>query len=266
MPEEITAIHEDFSQGKESLLGNRRYYQGYLHGIETVMVYAKIGKVAAAMTAATLINRFNVDAIVFTGVAGAADMSLNIGDVVIADKLYQYDLDASPLFPKYEIPLMGKSLICASSTLNALLQESVSTFFNATLQNVVTAEAVQEYGLLKPKVVHGMIASGDQFISDDTYMQKLKDDTPGLCAIEMEGAAVAQVCDEFDVPFAVIRTISDKADDSAAINFQSFIKEVAGNYSQGIIAQAWWSLAKNGLDYYEHGQQAIVKRVYTHPA
>src|SRR5687767_5781975 len=109
MPEELDAVLGDLAVATVEEVGGRRFHRGILHGREAVLVVSRCGKVAAAGTATLLLERFGVEAIVFTGLAGGAAPGLRIGDIVVADRLIQHDLDARPLFPRYEVPLLGVS-------------------------------------------------------------------------------------------------------------------------------------------------------------
>lgn len=200
--------------------GMRDYTVGNLWGSETVAVLSRIGKVAAAMTAATLVEKFGVTHILFTGVAGSADSAVRVGDVVIAESLVQHDMDASPLFPRFEVPLTGLSHLPSDLELSSRLAHAAGTFLEG--ENGATLH-------------RGLIGSGDQFIHDGVRLAALKSALPGLLAVEMEGAAVAQVCFELGIPFAVIRTISDNANEHAATDFLHFVKTVASRYAFGII-------------------------------
>src|SRR3954463_14508543 len=107
MHEELSAVLALLPDEHKQVAGGREFWVGHLHGQEVVAVLSRIGKVAAATTATALVERFGVDRIVFTGVAGGLAPGVNRGDVVIADAFLQHDLDASPIFPKYEVPLYG---------------------------------------------------------------------------------------------------------------------------------------------------------------
>ncbi|UGQ46365.1 5'-methylthioadenosine/adenosylhomocysteine nucleosidase [Massilia endophytica] len=208
-------------EGPQSVLhGMREYTAGKLWKIDSVCVLSRIGKVAAAMTAATLVEKFGVTHIVFTGVAGSADFDVRVGDIVVAESLIQHDMDASPLFPRFEVPLTGLSRLPTDKEMSARLSAAVSRF----LENE------------KNRTLHrGLIGSGDQFMSDPVKLAALKNALPDLLAVEMEGAAVAQVCFELGVPFGVIRTISDNANEDAAMDFMHFVKHVASRYAFHVI-------------------------------
>lgn len=215
--------------------GMRDYVTGSLWGIDTVCVLSRIGKVAAAATAATLIERFGVTHIVFTGVAGAVESDMQVGDIVVAEALVQHDMDATPLFPRFEVPLLGQSHFASDLHLTDRLVQSASDFVACDLNNMVAAHDRDTFRLGVPRVYRGLIASGDEFIDSRARQVDLKAAFPALLAVEMEGAAVAQVCFEFGVPFAVVRTISDGANEESPHDFMQFIDRVASRYAFGIV-------------------------------
>jgi adenosylhomocysteine nucleosidase len=215
-------------------IGGRDYHVGSLWGQPCVLTLARIGKVAAATTATAMLHQFDVGGIVFTGVAGGIGRNVKVGDVVLAENLLQHDLDASPIFPRYEVPLMGMSHFPAHTGLSERLATAVETFLEEDFPRFPERSRTT-FGLVKPVMHHGLIASGDKFINGGEAVAVLRQDLPELLAIEMEGAAVAQVCHDYGVPFAVLRTVSDAADDAAHIDFAAFLKEIASHYSYGII-------------------------------
>jgi adenosylhomocysteine nucleosidase len=245
----ISALHQE-QAGLVELMrdtstikrGMRTYVIGKLGNLECVCVVARIGKVAAAATAATLIEAFNVTHIVFTGVAGAADRNVAVGDIVVADMLMQHDMDATPLFPRFEIPLTGLSRFASATLLTGQLTQAAEEFVRADLQQQISPEDRSLFRLHAPRVHRGLIASGDEFIDSRSRLHELKTAMPDLLAVEMEGAAVAQVCFEFGMPFAVIRTVSDGANEDAPIDFMRFIDRVAARYACNIVKRlcdAW---------------------------
>lgn len=215
--------------------GMRVYTQGTLWGIDAVCVLSRLGKVAAAMTAAILVEKFEVTHIVFTGVAGSADSGVRIGDIVVAEALVQHDMDVRPLFARFEVPLTGLSHFESDLELSELLSDSVDDFLCHDFGNVISELESQEFHLSKPRLHRGLIGSGDQFINSRLHIGQLKDALPTLLAVEMEGAAVAQVCFELGIPFTVIRTISDNATEQAAIDFMRFVKTVASRYAFNVV-------------------------------
>jgi adenosylhomocysteine nucleosidase len=216
--------------------GMRVYYKGKLFGIETVLVSARIGKVAAAATAAHLIAVHHVDMVVFTGVAGAINPCLNVGDLVVGNVLMQYDMDASPFCPPYEIPLLQVSEFHSDYLLTRLAFQASERFVRNELSASVPKAVLDEFHISEPKVVEGVIITGDQFIYKDEQKAALRKNIPRALCVEMEGASVSQVCYEYGVPCVVVRTISDYANnDKAPINVNKFIQQVSGYYALGII-------------------------------
>ena len=237
----ISAIYEEMSLLAEHLQsktvatrGMRDYYSGILWGIPAVLVFCRIGKVAAAATAANLILEYNVDQIVFIGVAGSCSESVNVGDIVIGEKLYQHDMDASPIFQKYEIPLLEKISISTDEKSRQIF-ENISQQYLKNISEYVPENILNDFNISNPKAMKGDIASGDRFISKETDLRSIKEDLPSVLCVEMEGGAVAQVCYEYSVPFSVIRIISDSADENAHIDFQEFVDEIASTYSFEIL-------------------------------
>lgn len=222
-----------FSQPQR--IGQRDYYEGELFGTPCVLVLARIGKVAAAATAVTLIREFSVDAVLFTGLAGAVSPELRVGDIVIGDTFLQYDLDVSPLFPRYEVPLLGRSRFQAHAGLADTLQRSAHDYLAEGFEADVPAPVREVFGVQAPQVRRGLIISGDCFVNCRQAVHGLRADLPDALCVEMEGAAVGQVCHEYEVPFAVVRTISDRADDDAGVDFSAFLDQVASHYSAGIV-------------------------------
>ncbi len=235
MPEEIDGLLEEMTQVEVTKAGLRTYHRGLLWGTPVVLVLSRCGKVAAATTATYLIEHFRVDRILFTGVAGGIDEFLGVGDVVVAGQLYQHDMDASPLFPRHEVPLLGMSGFPTDFPLRKAALAAVRRFLMGELGQRVSPELLQTFGIDQPCVVEGDIASGDQFVATRHDREQIKKRLPKVCCVEMEGAAVAQVCYEYQVPCAIIRTISDTADESAVTDFPRFIRHIARVYSRGIL-------------------------------
>jgi len=236
-------------QGPQKLAhGMREYTHGNLWGIDAVCVLSRIGKTAAAMTAATLVEKFEVTHIVFTGVAGSADFDVKIGDIVVAEALVQHDMDARPLFPRFEVPLTGMSRFLSDLEMSNLLAESAQDFLGNEFGNgfgkIVSAMERKEFGLEQPRMHRGLIGSGDQFIHSRTQMSQLKEALPQLLAVEMEGAAVAQVCFELGIPFTVMRTISDNANEDAAVDFMRFVRTIASRYAFHVVKRVCEGMAK----------------------
>jgi adenosylhomocysteine nucleosidase len=236
MPEEVNGIIHLLTDREEVRLGMRTYYTGQLNGTPTVVVFSRWGKVAAATTVSTLILHFNVSEIIFTGVAGAIDSGLNVGDIVVGKRLIQHDLDGRPLMKQFEIPLLGVQYLEAEPEALDRAVKAVHALLDGNhLFSTIGKKELQTFGIVKPKVVVGDIASGDRFFASSKAKEDLLQKLPGVLCVEMEGAAVAQVCYEYGVSFTVLRTISDTADEQSHIDFPAFIEKISNKYSVEIV-------------------------------
>ena len=220
MPEEIGLTLKNLNNLSEKKFGDLKIFSGEWQDKDSDNNYYYVsvawsgwGKVCAARAATRLLafshKEKSVDFLLFTGVAGAANLKLKQWDIVIPNELIQHDMDASPLFPKYVIPILNKSKIDAISS----------------LVNWATSSFQEFQSEIFGHVENGLVATGDKFIADKTYLNKLCKDLPGLQAVEMEGAAVAQIAYQENIPWLIIRVISDSADNSAVQNFSEFLKE-----------------------------------------
>ncbi len=237
MPQEIALIRDQLRNPIEHHLGQLTFWEGTLHGHPVVLALSGIGKVAAATTTTLLLHRFHCDRLLFTGVAGSADPTLAIGDIVISSHLVQHDYDASPILLPLHVDRMTSDLLPA----HVHWGHTALAAANACLaRGVVQADVLAPFGITAPKAVLGIIASGDQFIHSADHLSAIRTrvlngSARSLACVEMEGAAVAQVCHLFDVPFLVIRTISDQADSNAHIDFIPFVDSVASRYSAALV-------------------------------
>lgn len=236
LAQEQQGLLEQLADVRQVRRAGRDFWLGELHGAPVVLALSRIGKVAAATTATTLIEAFGAQRIVFTGVAGALGPDVRVGDVVVASHFVQHDMDASPLFPRFEIPLYSQTQFACDTRLTALLSEAC----RSALTDWQHAAARPAQDRPAPAVHQGLIASGDRFIAtaqiSREVQQSLRSHAMHALAVEMEGAAVAQVCHDYGVAFAAMRTISDRADDLAHVDFEQFLTEVAGAYAQRILA------------------------------
>ena len=245
MQEELGALLAMMPDERRVRVAGRDFWVGHLQGQSVVAVLSRIGKVAAATTAAVLLERFNVRAIVFTGVAGGLAPDVQVGDVVVASRLLQHDLDASPIFPRYEVPLTGHARFATDTAIS----DSLAAVAEGLLRDPVALlgqQVVDDFGLQAPRLHRGLVVSGDRFIARAADSEALRHDLPDALACEMEGAAVAQVCHDFRVPFAAVRTISDRADDQAHTDFLRFVSAVASRYSLALMEG--WLAGLSGAD------------------
>ena len=236
MAQEIDEVKALLTNKTVVKIANREFVVGKINGIACVVAFSKWGKVAATITATLLIQEFGVTDLFFIGTAGALADGLKVGDIVISKRLVQHDLDARPIISRFELPLLNRVYVDSNPELTELAGKAVSSLLEKGVAHMVGEEAVKEFNLA-PTLYLGDIASGDQFINSDEKRQEILGLLPDVLCVEMEGAAVAQVCLEFGTPFTVIRTISDTANHNAHVDFGKFIVEVANAYSRAIISE-----------------------------
>jgi len=237
LAEEQEGLLECMTDVERVVHAGRVFWCGRLQGVPVVLALSRIGKVAAAITATALVAHFGVQQLVFTGVAGGVGAGVQVGDVVVGSQYVQHDMDASPLFPRYEIPLSGRAVWDADASLLAQACEAVRR-----------VQPALRTGAFRATLHQGLIASGDRFVSSAAEVAALLTgmQAAGLhpLAVEMEGAAVAQVCADYGVPFVALRTISDRADDSAHVDFPRFVQEIASVYAKAIVLEMLDLLSK----------------------
>jgi adenosylhomocysteine nucleosidase len=236
MAEEVERLHRHLDAETVTEHAGRTYRHGVLAGQRVTVVQSRIGKVAAALTAASLVRDHGVDAIVFTGIAGALHDDLAIGDVVVATELVQHDLAGPPsMFVRGEIPLLGVVELPTDDGMTAAAVAAAIDFVNGGLAAIATPEVLDELGVGRPSVHTGQVATGDEFIEGE-LKQIVRRRAPDALCVDMEGAAVAQVCHELGgVPLCVIRAISDLASGTASVDFPRFLDQLASHYSYEIL-------------------------------
>ena len=235
LPQEVARLAEALGDAETLERGMRRYHVGDLWGTPAVLVASRIGKAAAASTATLLVAEFGVTSLVMTGVAGAVDPSLGVGDLVVASCLAQHDLDARPLYPRFEAPLLGRTWFDADAGIRDRLEAAARAFIESDLRSTLDGATLRDVGIDTPRVAVGPIVSGDRFISDAAHTRAIADALPGTLCVEMEGAAVAQVAFEHGLPFGVFRAVSDSADHAAADGFARSLPAMAGAYAHGVM-------------------------------
>jgi len=234
MPQEAHLILQEMENQQTIEIGTHQFVKGTFQGVPAVFSLCGVGKVSAATTTTLLVTKFDVDEIVFTGVAGGGS-GTEIGDIVIGSSYLQHDLDLRPIFPQFYIYSLDEQLLHADADRVSKMKAATDRFFQQGI-------SFPDLGITDPKVHIGVIASGDQFINNLAHHHELINKTKellpnGFQAIEMEGAAVAQVCKELRVPFVVMRAISDKANCAAAVDFLTFMDQVASYYSFGVLKE-----------------------------
>ncbi|NQZ80875.1 MAG: 5'-methylthioadenosine/S-adenosylhomocysteine nucleosidase [Colwellia sp.] len=192
------------------------FYQGELDGSDVVIVQSGIGKVAAALATAILIDKFQPDYVVNTGSAGGFEQSLKVGDIVISSEVRYHDVDVTAF--GYEIGQLpaNPAAYIPHPDLVAAAQTGIST-----LDNINT--------------LVGLITTGDTFMTADADIAKARANFPTMAAVEMEGAAIAHTCHQFKVPFVVIRSMSDIAGKESPTSFEAYLETASVNSSQLVI-------------------------------
>jgi len=206
MPEEVAPILKRLDSYTTIKYADNEYYESVYKGVELVVAYSKIGKVFSTLTASTMIQHFGCDLLLFSGVAGGINPKLKIGDLIVANKLSQHDLDITAFgHPMGYVP-GGSVFVEADIKLIELSKEVANDL----------GKCVQE----------GIIATGDQFVhNQDVKDQIVKNFNAD--ALEMEGGSVAVVCKSLNVPFFILRAISDTADTDASFSFDEFMESSA---------------------------------------
>lgn len=204
MDEEVAGLKEEMDVTSTTTIASMEFLEGTLHGKNVVIVRSGIGKVNAAVCAEILAGIYKTDAIINTGIAGSLQAKIDIGDIVISSDVLHHDMDATGFgYPLGQIPRMDVLSFSANDTLITLAKE-VCSEVNPDIHTHV-----------------GRIVSGDQFISDKQVKEKITENFAGYCT-EMEGAAIAQTAYLNNIPFVILRAISDKADDSATVDYPTF--------------------------------------------
>ncbi len=206
MPEEIAPLLEKVGEYTLTEFAGNKYYEASYAGHNLVIAYSKIGKVFSTLTATTMLQKFGAEVLLFSGVAGAINPKLKIGNLIAATKLCQHDLDITAFGHPHGYVPEGKQFIEADAGLIAKAKE-----------------VAKEMNL---ELMEGTIATGDQFVADPER-NKWIGETFNADALEMEGASVACVCDAMNVPFFILRAISDAADMDASFSFDEFLESSA---------------------------------------
>ncbi len=206
MPEEIEPLLEKLEKISRIDYADNSYYKAEYKGVELVIAYSKIGCAFSTLTATVLIEHFKCDRLLFSGVAGAINETLKIGDLIYANKLCKHDLDITAFGHPHGFVPEGQVYIYPDSDLITIAKE-----------------VAKEKGI---DLKEGTIATGDQFISSSEKKEWIKT-TFNADALEMEGYSVALVCDALNVPFFILRAISDSADSDASFDFDTFLEKSA---------------------------------------
>ena len=215
MEQEVEQLRATLENTKTETIANSEYTTGTYKGKEVVLLKSGIGKVNAAMTTTVLLHTFKPDVVINTGSAGGYDASLEVGAVVISDEVRHHDVDVTIFgYEMGQVPQMP-----AAFKADMKLMEAA--------REAVTELGEHQYGI-------GLICSGDSFMNDPVRVENVREYFPQMKAVEMEAAAVAQVCHQFDTPFVVIRALSDIAGKESNVSFDEFLP-VAAKHSTAIV-------------------------------
>ena len=216
MEQEITLIKAQIKDCETLTLAHLSLFTGTIDNNEICLVQCGIGKVASAAATALLIQSFAPDAVINTGSAGGFDPQLNIGDVVIASQLLHHDVDVTHFgYDLGQVPQMPVYYE-SDASLVLLAQKAI-----ARLPDI--------------QVKTGLVCSGDSFVGSDEAANKIKANFPTMAAVEMEGAAIGQVCHLMKIPFVVIRSLSDIAGKTSTISFETYLETAAKNSARLVL-------------------------------
>ncbi len=216
MEQEVAILKDKLQNCVTETKAGATFYTGQINGVDVVLLQSGIGKVAASIGTTLLIECFKPDAIINTGSAGGFDSSLNLGDVVISSEVRHHDADITAF--GYEMGQMAgqPAAFIADSKLIKLTEQA--------LANMADTHAV-----------HGLICTGDAFICTPEKQAVIRQHFPNVIAVEMEASAIAQTCHQFQVPFVVVRAISDVADKESPMSFDEFLPLAAKSSSQMVL-------------------------------
>lgn len=218
MEQEVELLRNALTNTETQTIANSEYTTGTYEGKEVVLLKSGIGKVNAAMSTTILLHTFKPDVVINTGSAGGYDPALEVGAVVISDEVRHHDVDVTIFgYEMGQVPQMPPAFKSDEKLMDIAKQ-------------AVTEVGEHQYGV-------GLICSGDSFMNDPVRVEKVREYFPQMKAVEMEAAAVAQVCHQFDTPFVVIRALSDIAGKESNISFDEFLP-VAAKHSTEIVLKA----------------------------
>jgi adenosylhomocysteine nucleosidase len=216
MEPEVAILKEKLSNCETITHAGYNFYQGQIDSTDVVIVQSGIGKVAAALATAILIDKFQPDYVVNTGSAGGFDPSLKVGDIVVSSEVRYHDVDVTAFgYEMGQLPANPAAFIPHPTLVNAA-QVGIKelTNINAML---------------------GLITTGDTFMTKEDDIAKARANFPTMAAVEMEGAAIAHTCHQFKVPFVIVRSLSDIAGIESPTSFDEYLETASVNSSQLVI-------------------------------
>lgn len=209
MDEEVELLIKEMKNKKVYNYTKMNFYQGKINTKDVVIVRCGIGKVNAAVCTQVLLDKFDIKYVINTGIAGSLDNSIDIGDIVLSRNSIQYDMDVRAF--GYNIGQVPRMDVLSFDSSEYLIRKTSDVCENIGINNFI-----------------GTVVTGDTFVSDNNHKERLKKEFSGLCT-EMEGAAIGHVCYLNDIEFIIIRSISDKADDSSSLDYKEFEKIAISN-------------------------------------
>jgi adenosylhomocysteine nucleosidase len=210
MEEEVSLLRNNIEDQTVEIIAGYEYTTGVMNGVEVILLRSGIGKVNAALSTTILMHKFAPDYCINTGSAGGSNPELNVGDVVISTEVRHHDVDVTAFGYEYgQVPQLPAA-------------------FEANGQLVQIAKTCAQ-DISEIQVVQGLIATGDSFMNDPERVKVVQEKFPGLQAVEMEAAAVAQVAHQFNIPFVIIRSLSDIAGKESGISFEQYLDKAAVN-------------------------------------
>ena len=236
MESEIRDLSASLEHERTEKIAGREIHYGRLEGQPVALVLCGCGKVNATLSATLLAGHSKISRILLTGISGALAEGLSVGDIVIGDSFVQHDMDTRPLFPLHEIPFEGFSVIESDPELRHTLASAA--------REMLGSPSKKPQGLESAGVFEGLVVSGDQFLSSSEARNRVLESLPKASCVDMESAAVAQVCRAADLPLGVLRVISDSADGSAHIDFAKFVEHSASKACAETVRHALRALAQ----------------------
>ncbi|QIA64116.1 5'-methylthioadenosine/S-adenosylhomocysteine nucleosidase [Vibrio astriarenae] len=216
MEQEVSILKNAIVNLEHVEKGGCSFFSGQLNGVDVVLLQSGIGKVAAAVGTAILLDEYQPDVVINTGSAGGFDSTLNLGDVVISTEVRHHDADVTAF--GYEIGQMAGQPAAFKS------DEKLMTIAEQALEQMEDKHAVR-----------GLICTGDAFVCTPERQAFIRTHFPSVIAVEMEAAAIAQACHQFNTPFVVVRAISDVADKESPMSFEEFLPLAAKSSSEMVI-------------------------------
>lgn len=211
MAQEVAILLEKMNAPRLNEIAGIKIYEGSIEGVEVALLQSGIGKTAAAVGTTLLLQTAKPDLVINTGSAGGLDSKLNVGDIVISSEVRHHDVDVTAFgYEKGQLPSNPPAFIADAKLAALAASETEKAGFNA---------------------VSGLICSGDLFVNGADMIARIRGDFPTVAAVEMEAASIAQVCHAFNVPFVVVRAISDVADKASHLSFDEFLPLAADKSS-----------------------------------